>query len=81
VGARATSALAERWSLTLRATGGGFGVGADSEWGAFGAVTWRKSDRLSFTGGYRHLAVDYEDARLRYDVSLTGPILGLAWRY
>ena len=79
--ARGTLALSEGWSATVRGTVGGFGVGADSEWGVYGGVTYQQSDRLSFTAGYRHLAVDYESGTTLFDVALSGPVLGLTYRF
>jgi hypothetical protein len=86
VGARAHFHLSERWSLSLEGNVGGFGVGSDFAWHASGAIGYRFSlfgeDNARLLGGYRALSQDYEtgsgDDKFEWDVTLHGPIVGLA---
>lgn len=85
VGGRYTLPLAERWSFTLRADVGGFDVGAESAWQLVSRFNWHTSDNLAVIFGYRVLAVDYDDGegagRFVYDVEISGPLVGVGWRY
>lgn len=82
VGAQLVLPLSERWWVDLRGDIGGFGLGADFAWQAWGDVGFRASDRWSFFLGYHALDMDYEDGsgadRFRYDVLASGPQVGLA---
>ena len=79
--ARLKAELDERWSVTVAGDIGGSGSGSNLTWQLLGTVNYQMSDRLSLRGGYRVLAVDYEDDGYVYDVTLRGPVLGLAYRF
>lgn len=78
VGFRVHQHFNERWSGLLRAEVGGFGVNADVAWQVFGMVGYDFNDRTTAFIGYRHAAVDYRNGGFTYDVSNSGPLLGLA---
>lgn len=84
IGGRYTVPLGRLWSFTLRADVGGFGVG-DSTWHLVSRLNWHASDNLAVIFGYRVLAVDYDDGegaeRFLYDVEISGPLVGVGWRY
>jgi len=84
-GARTIWDLSERWTVTLAGDIGGFGVGSDFAWDAFGLIGYRFSlfgeDNARVLAGYRALSQDYTDGsgrdKFKWDVTLHGPILGL----
>ena len=87
VGARTLWDFSERWALSLVGDVGGFGVGSDFSWHASGLLGYRfplfsKKNNAAFFAGYRALDQDYTDGkgddRFQWDVTLHGPILGLA---
>jgi hypothetical protein len=86
VGARAIFDLTERWAVSLDGSIGGFGVGSDFAWDAAGLIGYRfglfGEDNAALFGGYRARYQDYTDGsgddKFKWDVTLHGPILGLA---
>jgi hypothetical protein len=86
VGARAIFDLSERWAASLTGNLGGFGVGSDFTWHAWGLLGYRfslfsKDNNAAVFGGYRALSWDYTDGggddKFEWDVTLHGPILGI----
>jgi hypothetical protein len=86
VGARAIFDLSQRWAVSLMGDIGGFGVGSDFAWHAWGLLGYRfslfsKDNNAAVFGGYRALSWDYTDGsgedKFEWDVTLYGPILGL----
>ncbi|KRG66403.1 hypothetical protein ABB26_00655 [Stenotrophomonas humi] len=74
-------ALAPRWSSVAYVDVGGFGVGSDATWQVVALANYQANDNLFLSMGYRHLSVDYRDSGKRLDVSLSGPMLGLTYRF
>lgn len=60
---------------------GGFNVGSDFMWDAWGNLGYQWSQNIATTIGYRYLDVDYENGDFLYDVAQDGLVLGLAWRF
>ena len=86
IGARAILDLSERWELSLQGNVGGFGVGSDFTWGAYGDIGYRfslfsKKNNARFVAGYRVLYQDYSsgsgDNEFKWDVTMYGPVTGL----
>ena len=86
VGARTIWNLSERWTATLAGDVGGVAFGSDFAWDAFGLIGYRfglfgEKNAQAFAG-YRALSQDYTDGsgrdKFQWDVTLYGPILGLA---
>ena len=75
LGASAGLVLSEELTLDLTGTVGGFGIGAESEFGVLGAVEWQPGDSWGVAAGYRYLAVDYEDDGFVFDVEQHGPFV------
>jgi hypothetical protein len=77
--------LGEKVSLDFRGDVGGFGVGSKFTWQAFPYVRWRAWKTVSLQGGYRVLAIDFENGsgiqRVKYDVVLLGPQLGVTFLF
>jgi hypothetical protein len=85
IGVRLRMGLSDKLYLVARADIGGFDVGSEFSWGYSLLLDYRFSPRLSFMIGYRILDVNYEDGTgdsyFEYDVTMQGPILGLALRF
>jgi hypothetical protein len=76
VAARANIEIANGLYVPLYADIGGFGVGSDLTWQAFGGAAYRFNQTVSATLGYRHLEVDYEKDGFVWDVSsFSGPVI------
>jgi hypothetical protein len=78
--------LSERWTINLTGDIGGVAFGSDFAWNAFGLIGYRFSlfgeDNARAFAGYRALSQDYTDGsgddKFEWDVTLYGPVLGLA---
>lgn len=60
---------------------GGFGAGADFMWDANVNIGYSWTENLSALIGYRYMDVDYEEDGFVYDVAMSGPVIGLTWRF
>ena len=86
VGVRTIWDLSERWSFGAAGNIGGFGVGSDFAWEAWGLFAYRFSlfgeDNAKFLLGYRALSQDYDDGhgarKFEYDTTMHGPLVGLS---
>ena len=81
VGARAFLQVTEKLSLQAQVDLGGFGVGSDFTWSALATVNYIVTDHISLSAGYKVLDVDYDKGGHVYDTRLSGPVLGMTWRY
>lgn len=78
VGLRWHGLLGERWELGAY---GDIGTGgSDLTWQVFGSIGYRFSWG-SIVGGWRHLDVDYDKDELLIDAALTGPFVGVVFRF
>jgi opacity protein-like surface antigen len=77
VGAHLSVPLAPHWSVAFYGDVGGFGVSSDFTWQMLGAIQYDISDRWRASAGWRHYAVDYHKGDFLYDVSFSGPIVGI----
>lgn len=77
--------LTDTLALTLRGDIGGFDIGSKLAWQAVVLLDWRFSETFLAALGYRVLDTDYEDGSgarfFRYDVTMSGPALGIGWRF
>jgi len=89
LGARTIWDLSERWTATLAGDIGGVAFGSDFAWNAFSLIGYRfdlfgEKNAQAFAG-YRALSQDYTDGsgrdKFQWDVTLYGPVLGLAVRF
>lgn len=80
---RASARLAERWQVVLLADAGGFGMGSasDQTWQIVTVLTYRIGESWSASGGYRHLYVDRENDGVPYELEMSGPLLGVSYRF
>jgi hypothetical protein len=87
VGIVFSSPLSDRWTFAAAGDIGGFGVGSDFAFQLWGMFDYRfgKSKRHSFVFGWRHLDFDYDtgggNRRFELDTYMTGPILGVRFRF
>ncbi len=81
IGLRAFVPLTEQLSIQGQADIGGFGAGSDLTWSALATVNYVFSDRLSVSLGYKVLDVNYDNNGHVYDTRLSGPVLGMTYRF
>lgn len=81
IAARMNAKLGGAWSVTLAADYGGFGTGSEETWQLLGTLNWQTSDRVTLRAGYRVLSVDYQDNGFVYDIRMSGPVVGLTYRF
>ncbi|MER9200892.1 hypothetical protein NKJ28_27520 [Mesorhizobium sp. M0145] len=81
IGARAFYNITDRLSVMAQADIGGFGVGADFTWQVLGIVNYLLTDHFSVSAGYKHLAIDHDDEGYVFDATLSGPVLGITYRF
>jgi hypothetical protein len=73
--------LTRHWFATVLGDVGGFGVGSDITWSAFGGVGYRFTGWLSATLGYRYLHVDYDKDGFLMNLNIQGFLLGLGFHF
>lgn len=81
VGVAGAYDLNDKWSLYGQADIGGFGAGSELQWSFLAGATYAINDTISLAGAWRALSVDYRKDGTVYDVTQTGPILGLTFRF
>jgi len=81
LGIRVFFPLSDSWSLQSEADIGGFGVGSRLTWSVLASATYSFTDALSASAGYKALKVNYDNHGHRYDTLLSGPMLGVTWRF
>jgi hypothetical protein len=92
VGMHWTAPLGKRCRFSLPANVGGFGVSSKIAVDVFPNLQVKVGERVSIAGGWRLLYVDYEtgyengvpdpaDESFRYDVTTTGPVVGMLFQF
>lgn len=81
IGIKGRVNLGSGFHLVAAGTVGGFGAAAKIDWGVFGGVGYRFKKWATAFVGYRHLAVDYRNGGFVYDVNMSGPVLGIVFRF
>ena len=81
IGARAFFGLTDKLSVQGQVDIGGFGAGSDLTWSALATVNYIFTDTLSVSAGYKVLDVDYSDDGYVFDSRLSGPVVGLTYRF
>lgn len=81
VAMRINTRLAPRWRLLTHADIGGVGGDSELTWQVAVTANYELNEKLYLSAGYRHLAIDYEKGGTRFDAAMTGPLLGLTWRF
>jgi len=78
IGGRFGHTFSEKWSTSLRADIGGFGVGSDFTVNAGALAAYHFNERIRWSFGYRYMNMDYEGSAVEVDLSLHGPITGVS---
>jgi hypothetical protein len=85
IGAKFATALSDKWFFGVQGDIGGFGVGSQFTWQAWANFEYRFAKSSSLALGWRHLDWDYEEGggvtKVSYDAYLTGPVVGLRFRF
>lgn len=81
IGAHLSVPMSQNWSVALYGDIGGFGIASDLTWQVLGVVQYDFSDRWRASAGWRHYSVDYDKKAFLYDVSLSGPIIGIRYSF
>lgn len=81
IAARASFQIAPDWSALLYADVGGFGVGSKITAQLLGTVNYQMRENAFLSVGYRHLHVDYRSGGTRFDMRMSGPIIGATFRF
>jgi len=72
VGFAARYNLSKAWYLTGKADIGGFGIGSEITWQAYGALGCQVTRYIFVEAGYRYLYTDYNQGGFVYDVTQSG---------
>jgi hypothetical protein len=81
IGLRIEHQITEKWVALARADIGGFGVGSDFSWQAFGAIGYRWRPNAAILAGYRYLDIDYDSNGFTFDAATAGIMIGLQWTF
>jgi opacity protein-like surface antigen len=81
IGARINAQFAPRWSTLVMASVGGFGVGSRFTADLVGTVNYALSETAFVSAGYRYLRTDYRKGDFDLDLRLSGPLVGVTWRF
>jgi len=81
VGLRAFLPLTEKLSFQAQADIGGFGAGSKLTWSAMATINYIVNGHLSASVGYKVLDVDYDHGGHVYDTQLSGPVIGITYRF
>ncbi|MFC5386631.1 hypothetical protein ACFPLB_11735 [Aquamicrobium segne] len=80
-GLRVFVPITEKLSLQAQGDIGGFGAGSDLTWSALATLNYVVTDHFSVSAGYKVLNVDYERSGHVFDTRLSGPVLGVTYRF
>jgi hypothetical protein len=81
VALRVNHRIADRWTVLGYLDAGGFGVGSDLTYQVAVTASYKVTDKLFLSGGYRHLYLDYSDGGTSFDGAMSGPLVGATWRF
>lgn len=77
VGGRIRVPLGENWGAALYGDVGTGGV----RWQMVGTIQWDISTHWRLAAGYRHMSIKHDTERFNFDIALSGPILGVSYRF
>lgn len=80
IGIRGHWKLSEKWSASGFVDYGGFS-GSSTTWQVLGTVDYNISDSFSARFGYRHMDISKTIDGAKVDIGLSGPIMGLTYRF
>jgi hypothetical protein len=79
--ARGVLRLNDSLSVTAYGDIGGFGVGSEFTWQAFGTLDYRVTESLTVSAGFRWIHIDYDKGRTDISLDMGGPIIGASLRF
>jgi hypothetical protein len=81
LGARLQTPLSPKLRFTLLGDVGGFGAGSELEWQVATFLGYQLNQRFTLQAGYRYLDVNYRSGGFKYDVAMSGMLLGATIRF
>lgn len=81
VGGRLGLRLTERQALTFRADVAGFDPGSDFTWNLVGMYRCRVGKNMELGLGYRHMDTEKESGNRSFDSVMSGPVVGIGFRF
>ncbi|MEA2068611.1 MAG: hypothetical protein U9P12_05370 [Verrucomicrobiota bacterium] len=79
VGLKVAADLGANFSVMA---GGFFGIGdSDEDWSLVAMLNYDVKEWFALLAGYRHMSVDYDNGGFVYDVEMSGPVLGAAFKF
>ncbi|HET9396606.1 MAG TPA: hypothetical protein VFO36_11155 [Nitrospiraceae bacterium] len=78
VGGRVRVPLAPRWAVAVY---GDVGINSDLKWQVLGTVQYDLGRHWRLAAGYRHMAIHHDRERGDIDLGLSGPIVGITYRF
>lgn len=81
IGARGFVRLSDKLSAMVQGDIGGFDAASRFTWQVLATVNYAFTDSLSASLGYKALAVDYRSDGHVFDSTLSGPVLGMTYRF
>lgn len=81
IGGRFGYKFSEKWTSSVRFDIGGFGVGSKSTFNIQTAMNRKINESTSIGVGYRLLDVEYDEENPELDIQMSGPIVGVTFRF
>jgi hypothetical protein len=81
IGLKGRYDLTDNWYLKGSALFGGFGVSSDSLYDLTGLVGYEWNNGIELYGGWRIADTDYENGSFKWNIQLSGPMAGLAFKF
>lgn len=81
VGARMRAALAPKLTFGLYGDVGSIISGADAKWQVMGDLRYQIGKSWTMLAGYRFMSIDHETNGFEFDVDMSGPMLGVSYRF
>jgi len=81
VGIKGRYNLSKNWYLKGSALYGGFGVSSDSLYDVAGLVGYEWANGIELYGGWRIAKSDYENGPFKWDIQLSGPLIGFSAKF
>ncbi|HMN71707.1 MAG TPA: hypothetical protein PKA55_07540 [Rhodoblastus sp.] len=81
VGGRAFWRLTDAFSIQAQGDIGGFGAGSKLTWQALGTLNYAFAEHFSASLGYKVLRTNYARGGYVFDVTMSGPVLGVTYRF
>lgn len=81
VAARANFPFSDRLSAIAYVDIGGFGVGSENTSQIVATLNYAVTENLYVSSGWRRLHVDYDSDGIAFKATMSGPLLGVTWRF